>query len=99
VDLLRRLWRGDVPIGQVFWNWVVLGGFLVNVATTGASLIVLAANRPWLALLVHYGPSLPYNLFVLVAIWRSADRQRDAPVLAELLRWVSLAGIVVLSIL
>lgn len=99
MGLLVRLWRGELPLRQVFWNWVVFGGLAVNLSTTFGFLMLIAFDRPWLALLVGYGLSLPYNLLVLVAIWRSADRQRESPAMAELYRWVSAAGLVVLSML
>ena len=41
---------------------------------------------------------LPYNLFVCVAVWRSAARYAGPAHWAEVARWGTLAGMLVLSL-
>jgi hypothetical protein len=49
---------------------------------TGLMLIAIALGLPAeLAILIHFLP-LPYNLLMLVSVWRSAKRYQGPPVLA-----------------
>jgi hypothetical protein len=70
---LRARWRGEGPLGEVFWNDMLLVGTGINVATTLAAMALLASEAPTaLAAAVFFAP-LPVNLFLLVAVWRSAE--------------------------
>jgi hypothetical protein len=69
---LARLWRGELPLNQVFFNDMLIAGTILNVVTLGLSLALFAAGVPrWVAGLVFFSP-LPYNVFVFVGVWRSA---------------------------
>lgn len=63
---LNDLWRGDLQLGDAFWNWAVLGALLINVTTTILFLILISADHPWPALIVGYAFSIPYNIVALV---------------------------------
>lgn len=95
---LRRLWAGDLPLHEAFWTWAVAGGLLVNLASSLGFLALIVADRPLAALLVGYAPSVPYNLVVLVGVWRSAARPDEDRARAELIRVVTLVGVVVLTV-
>jgi hypothetical protein len=72
IGRMTRLWRGDEALGRAFWLYVVLYGTLANTITTIGMFAAVVANAPvWLAVLIHF-LALPYNLFVVVAAWRSA---------------------------
>ncbi len=93
---LAELWNGRVPLGQAFWGYAILFGSLLNLITTGAALaaFVLGLN-PLLAIAIHF-LSLPYNLLMVLAVWRSADRYRGDAIWARLARiaviaWAALA--------
>ena len=73
-SIFGRLWLGELALAEAFWTWAVLGGALVNLITSLLFYALIIHDRPVLALLAGYGPSLPYNLVVLVGVWRSADR-------------------------
>lgn len=92
---LRALWRGDLPLGEAFWTWAVLGGLLVNVPTSIAFLALVSADLPVLALIVGKGLSLPYNLLATVGVWRSAAR---SPAGADLCRGAVLVLMAALSL-
>lgn len=94
---LRALWRGELPLGEAFWTWAVLGGLLVNVPTSIAFLALVAADLPLLALIVGKGLSLPYNLLATVGVWRSAARS-GFPLLADLGRGAVLLLMAALSL-
>lgn len=89
---------GDLPLGDAFWTWVVFGGLLVNISSSGLFLVLITLDLPWLALIAGYGLSVPYNLAVMVGVWRSADRY-DGPALhANLARGASAALLIVLTL-
>jgi hypothetical protein len=95
---LTSLWQGDLTLRDAFWDWVVLGGLLVNVTTSILLLVLLTYDQPWVALIVGKGFSLPYNLMVTVGVWRSAKRH-DGPVLqADAARIATLILMTVLSV-
>jgi hypothetical protein len=96
---LRALWSGDLPLGEAFWTYAVAGGVIVNGATTLLLLVLLAADRPVMALLLGYGLPLPYNVVALVGVWRSAARHDGKRLHAELARIVTPVLIAVLSLL
>lgn len=86
MEKLKSLWRGDLRLGDAFWNWAVVVGVVVNVTTSALFLAFAAADQIWLALLVGYGCSVPYNIVAAVGVWRSAARY-DGPALhADLAR-------------
>jgi hypothetical protein len=95
---LLALWRGDLPLGEAFWIWTVFGGLLVNISTSIAFLALISVDLPWVALIVGYGLSLPYNLVTVVGVWRSAARHDGPRSQADLARGLSLALMAVLSL-
>lgn len=95
---MNALWRGEMPLGDAFWTWAVLGGLLVNVASSLLFLTLMTQDRPWIALAAGYGPSLPYNLLVLVGVWRAASRHEGDPLHADLARGGSVVLLAVLSL-
>jgi hypothetical protein len=94
--MLRRiadLWGGRLPLADAFWTYAIFWGFLINMATTLTSLGLVVAEVPgWVAALVHFAP-LPWNLLVLVGVWRSAGR----PEVSERLRLIARGVIVAWS--
>ena len=59
---LRALWSGALPLGDAFWTRAVGIGLLVNVTTSALFLAMLSADQPWMALVLGYGLSVPYNI-------------------------------------
>jgi hypothetical protein len=63
-------WYGEVPVRELFWRDMVLVGTLINILFTGVALAMAASDLPIaLAAAVHFAP-LPYNLFLVAAMWR-----------------------------
>ena len=98
MERLKALWRGDLRLGDAFWAWAVLGGLAVNITTSALFLWLIALDRPWAALLVGYGLSVPYNVAVATGVWRSAARHDGPAVQADLARVATLLLMVVLSL-
>ena len=95
---LFRLWRGQLDLGQAFWEYAIVYGSLANAFATIAALGTLAANGPPLLALTVFLLPVPYNLSAAVGVWRSADRYRGPPERAQLARvavvvWAVLASL------
>jgi hypothetical protein len=76
------LWRGEVPLGQVFWTFAIGLGTVLNLLATGVSLVAIAGGMPApAAVAIHFMP-LPYNFLVMVGVWRSADVFTGHPLIA-----------------
>lgn len=95
---ITRLWRGELALADAFWNWAALGGLAVNLASSAAFLFLIMADRPAAAAIAGYGFSVPYNIIVLVGVWRSAARYDGEQRRADLARIVTLVGMVLLSV-
>lgn len=66
-------WCGLIPPGTLFWWDMVVIGTLLNAVAGLISLILLARGVPngiWGA---FYVLLIPYNLFLLLAVWRTAS--------------------------
>ncbi len=90
---MLRLWRGELPLPEAFWTWVVLGGLLVNVTTSIGFLWLIMAGLMVPAYVVGYGLSLPYNLVATVGTLRSASRPDADP------RWAGMARAAVVLVM
>lgn len=94
----KRMWRGELALADAFWNWAALGGLVVNLASSAAFLFLLMAEQPVaVAVAAGYGFSVPYNILVLVGVWRSAARYDGGQKWADGARIVTLVMMVVFS--
>jgi len=98
MSLLHRLWHGEVPLPHVFWNWAVFGGIAVNGATSILFFTLLLHGYTLAAFVVGYALSVPYNVFVTVAVWRSAARYQGERRWADLARIVTVIVMTLLSL-
>ncbi len=97
MTVIGRLWRGEIPLASAFWDWAVIGGLLVNLGTSFPAYLLLTKDLTLPAMLVSYGLSLPYNLLVTVGVWRSADRHPGDRRSADIVKIITVVGMVVLS--
>lgn len=95
---VKRLWRGELALADAFWNWAVFGGLVVNLTSSAAFLFLIMADRPVAAAIMGYAFSLPYNIAVVVGVWRSAARYDGERRWADWARIVTVAGMVLLSV-
>ena len=82
-----EFWHGDLPLGRAFWLWGILGGGLVGLLTTMLALALVVVGAPTWVIVPVFVAHLPWNLVLLVGVWRSAGRPgvgRDAAWLARL---------------
>ncbi len=77
--IVGELWRGAAPLGRAFWDHMLLRGTLINIVASIVALILLSAGAadPVIAI-VHFAP-VPWNLVLLVAVWRAAARYDGPP--------------------
>ena len=95
---LCHLWRGELPLPDAFWNWAVFGGLVINVASSALFLFLITADRPLIAYVAGYAPSVPYNVIVTIGVWRSAERYSGDRLWAELARIITIIAMVLLSV-
>lgn len=93
-----RMWRGELVLDDAFWNWAVFGGLIVNVTSSVAFLFLIVADRHAAAAVIGYVFSVPYNIAVVVGVWRSAARFDGDQRRADLARIATLVGMVILSV-
>jgi len=95
-QLLSDLWNGRVELGRVFWEYAIVYGTIFNLITTLAALAAFAGD--WsdaIALAIFFLPA-PYNLLMIISVWRSAARYSGPAIWATLARilivaWAALA--------
>ena len=87
-----RRWRGEVAAAPLFWRDMLGVGTLINIALTFVALMLTAQGAPGgLAVDVHFAP-LPYNVFLVAALWRLPVRAPVMPPLAA--GWLVLMTII-----
>ncbi len=72
VNYLIRLFRGDIPLHVTFWIY----GFLIGhfLSFLFESLPKIDNQYSWFIYSVFLILLVTYNIFILVAIWRSANK-------------------------
>jgi len=93
------LWRGEMPLGQVFWSFAIGFGTLFNLLATGVGLMAMAGGMPALAAVAIHLLPLPYNFLVLVGVWRSADAFAGHPFIATSARVAAAAWFALMMVI
>lgn len=96
--MLGRVWRGEEPWQRTFGIWGVLVALPINLATTAGTFVLIANDRPLAAFIVGYVLSVPYNMFVLVAVWRAAGRSLRTSRAIALTRLIATVWLGLLSV-
>ncbi|MCC6947066.1 MAG: hypothetical protein IT539_04790 [Bradyrhizobiaceae bacterium] len=95
---LADLWNGRVPLSRVFWEYAVIFGSIANLIIAFASLFAL--SQRWSAVgVVLFVLPIPYNLLMIVAVWRSAARYEGPQIWATLARALIIVWAVVASLI
>jgi hypothetical protein len=99
IRTIVKFFRGGLPLARAFWLWGILGGGIVSLFSTLFALTLVTAGAPaWLALLV-FTAHIPWNVVLLVGVWRSAGQPGVSPAAANLSRLVILVWVLLLSFL
>jgi len=97
-DTMKALWAGQIPLPTAFWRYAVAWGLIINVSTSILTVVTVLAEAPvWILLPVHLLPT-PYNVLALVGVWRSAGRYEGPRNHADLARFVTLVGMMFLTV-
>ena len=83
---VKQLWTGEFPLGRAFWYYAVGYGLLLNLVTALAFFALLQNDANMVLVVLAFASPVPYNIFMVVAVWRSADRYRGPKTWAELAR-------------
>ena len=71
-------WQGAVPLDRLFWRDMIVVGTAISIASSVAALIMLGLKLPLASVLaVHFSP-VPYNIFLTLAVWRTAEKAGGA---------------------
>lgn len=84
--LISRLWRGEIELRRAFWDYAIIYGSLLNLATTFAAFGAYAAGWPLPVAVAIFLLPLPYNLLQVFSVWRSAARYSGPEIWANLAR-------------
>jgi hypothetical protein len=88
-SLVADLWNGRLPLARAFWEYAIVYGSLANLVATLLALAAFAKDLPVaLGLLLFFLPA-PYNLLMVVSVWKSAARYQG-PVM-----WPTLARVLI----
>ncbi len=96
--LVKHLWAGEAPLRQAFWQYAVGYGLLLNIITPLAFLALIARDANTALIVLVFALPVPYNVFVAVAVWRSANRYPGSETWADLARIGTVIWMVVLTI-
>lgn len=98
ISRIASLWRGEVPLARVFWEYTIGWATILNLIAAGAALAIFVKDGPlWLGLLLHFC-AVPLNAFLVVSIWRAAMRE-SASALAGFARVASVIWFVVMFVI
>jgi hypothetical protein len=98
IEFAKALWDGRVPLKTAFWEWAIVYGLIVNLVTSGLFFGLVMYDAALLPLIVAFVLPVPFNLFVVVAVWRSADRYQGPKKWADLGRVATIVWMLVLTV-
>jgi hypothetical protein len=86
----RELWRGELPLGQAFWEYAIAYGTIANLVATGAAIAAATLSLPEVIALCFFLSPVPYILAAVVGVLRSANKHQGAT------EWATMAKIAVI---
>ena len=93
------LWNGRIAMSRVFWEYAVAYGTVLNLTTTLAAFAAFAKGWPAAAGLVIFFLPAPYNLLMIISVWKSAARYTGPAIWSTLARaliivWAAFATLI-----
>lgn len=86
-NYFSRRWHNQIPLEVLFWRDMLGVGTVVNLISTILALAaIIQGAHAGLAVALHFA-LMPYNLFLVAAIWRTPDR--NAFVSAVAVGWLA----------
>ena len=97
VNLAKDLWGGRLPLKEAVWVYAVAYGLLINLITSLLFLGLLINDVGPILLILAFVLPIPFNLLVVVAVWRSAERYQGPKEWADLARLGTVIWMLVLT--
>ena len=75
MELIKQLWRGEIPLVRAYWLFGFVGGFLLRMVP-----LVWALSEQTTPIVVYglyTGIAVIYSFVVLIGVWRSATKYHD----------------------
>jgi hypothetical protein len=73
-NFVIRFWRGEIDLSRAFWTYALFYGTLLHVICTAAALLLFSTDAPDLLAAAVFLAPLPYTIWSVVGVWRSAAR-------------------------
>ena len=85
-------WRGEMNLSKLYWRDMMIVGGVINLFTGFIALMIAAqGGELWVAAMVHFA-TLPYNVFLVLALWRTPGR-------SKVMAWTSLLWLSAVTLL
>jgi hypothetical protein len=92
VAYLGRRWRGETSLTRLYWLDILCVGSFLNIFTAFVSLMLVAQGGDMqIAVALHF-VMLPYNVFLVVALWRM-------PQCSKAMAWTSALWLVAMTLI
>ena len=65
-----------MPLETVFWRDMLLVGTAINLVVGGSAILLLVYGMPTAICLLVFFSALPWNLFLFLSVWRSAENAK-----------------------
>lgn len=96
-ERIAALWRGQVPLDVAFWHFAILYGLVLNAITSMLFLYLLINDAAASVLTAAFFLPIPYNVLIIVAVWRSAGRYEGPRKWVDWARFATVLWMVVLT--
>ncbi len=96
MDLIRDLWRGDVPLVKTYWLFGVVAGIFFNISFTYIE-FQSAAFSAGLGAIFVFGFVVfyfAYTAFISFGIWRSANKYQGLQRYAIFAKFTVILGLI-----
>jgi len=91
-SFIGKRWRGEASLSKLYWRDMLIVGSVINLLTGFVALIISAqGGEIWVAAVVHFA-SLPYNVFLVLALWRT-------PQCSRYMAWTSLVWLGTMTVI
>ena len=74
VAVLSALWKGELPLGQAFWEYAIAYGTIANIVATIVAIAAATTGLPDVITIAIFLLPLPYILTAVIGVVRSANR-------------------------
>lgn len=76
----RARWNGEVALERLFWRDMIFIATALNACGSFLALLLLGFKMPLAVVLAAHFAIVPYNLFLTLAVWRTAERYGESTV-------------------